>query len=103
MKISITTLSKAFEKVSERIKADLGDEIEIENDYYWAVGSPERTQFDSSDPPLMVGSLFDDIECLKRAVDGEAPFTLVDFERFASIILEISDLDLTVQIGGDPQ
>ena len=41
-----------------------------------------------------VGSLSDDIVSLQKAISGDGVFTLVDFERFANIIMEISDIDM---------
>ena len=94
MKISITDLIKAFTLITEIIKERFGDEIEFDTDYYWTVGFPSRKDFQKSDHTLGVGSLSDDIVSLQKAISGDAVFTLVDFERFANIIMEISDIDM---------
>lgn len=94
MKISIEEIKKAFFIIINTIEENIGKEVEFASDYYWSVGFPERNDFQKADHSLMVGSLSDDIRSLRKSINDENIFTTVDFERFANIILEISNIEM---------
>lgn len=58
-------------------------------DEYWVVEAPDWTDF-SHEPKISVGSLRDDVEHLKKVLDGEMP-TAVDFDRLAAVFRVVAD------------
>ena len=90
--INVTTrqLKEIFNRIVEKLEREGIDNVNIDEDYYWIILSGEWTDFDSNPSPA-VGSLIDDWESLLRCLNGNAPFTYVDFDRTASILRAVSE------------
>ncbi len=67
-------------------------EVELNSDYYWMISPNERENFTGENPPEpSVGSIIDDIEHLKKLIAGNSLPTLVDIDRFANVLIAISE------------
>ncbi len=91
IKIEVDTLEIAFKRIISRLRNfEQVDEVEFDFDTYWQVSEfweeyPEKYS-------MMVGSIVDDIDCIKMLVeDDERMCTYVDFDRVASILHAISE------------
>ncbi|MGN0695236.1 MAG: hypothetical protein ACI4J5_00565 [Oscillospiraceae bacterium] len=70
-------------------------EIELTEDYYWDIGSNEKFRMTDSggspaQPELSVGSLFDDVDSIRKTVSEECAASMVDIDRLAHILEYIS-------------
>ena len=90
MKITITELSQVCELLFKKTKLSGFNEIDFDTDNYWTIASDEREKFDK-EPALIVGSLFDDIEELKKILHKKNPTTIVDFDRLANILVAVGE------------
>ncbi len=89
MKIRLSELKFSCDMLLNKAKESGFSEIEIETDYYWFISSDEREEFDSDTPSLCVGSIYDDIDGLKKIIIGVNPPTPVDFDRLANILIAV--------------
>lgn len=88
-KINVEELEILFTKAIQKLKKEKQDEIELSYDIYRQVPIEEWDSFENIE--LETGSLFDDIDSLKKIInDNERPFTYVDFDRISSILRAIS-------------
>ena len=76
-----------FMKLSEAAK----EKIIIDDlDMYWSVGAPECYDM-LKEPSLVVGSLKDDLDELKKLLGNkDRPTAFINFERFAAVLNAIS-------------
>jgi len=85
MKVTLAEAYDLLKVIIEKSGFNMSDEIEINYDYYWNLDVSEMFDFEKK-PEVMVGSLYDDHDWLKRiATDDFA--TILDFERFAHLLL----------------
>ena len=93
MKINIEELELIFNILISRLQEFNLSEINIEDiDYYWSISYDEWTNMNKV-PENTVGSLSDDWNELNKIIIGEKEImTLVDFDRFSSIIKAISNV-----------
>lgn len=91
MKIKLTDLNKILKKLIEKAEIYGFNEIEIDEDYYWKICIDSMTDFSGPDPKLCTGSFKDDIEALNKILNDNEITTLVDFERFAFLIIAIQN------------
>ena len=83
-------LQKIFDRVIEML-ADCKEIKLADADYYWSINAPECYEM-TDNPEIVVGSLVDDIEALKKLIDNEErPVTFVDLDRLASVLHAISE------------
>ena len=93
MKVKMSELKQICEKLlTEAEQIGLG-EIDLPNDYYWLVLSPEREDFsigiDST--KIGVGSLSDDMQGLHQFLNGDYPPTINDFERIGNVFIAAAE------------
>ena len=91
----ITTLKHAkLQQICARVIEMLADFKEIklaDADYYGSIKAPECYNM-TDNPEMVVGSLMDDIEALKKLIDNEErPVTSVDLDLLASVLYAISE------------
>lgn len=88
-KISLNELSIVFNKIIEKLEFEELSEIVIYDNFYKFIPTDEWATFEKD--VIETGSLFDDIEGLKKLVlDKNRPCTYVDFDRLASLLRAIS-------------
>ena len=70
MKINIEELEKGFQLIFQKIKEGNNFvEIECNHDFYWTIDSNDRLVM-AKEPQVIVGSLYDDIDSLRKMNSG---------------------------------
>ena len=91
IKIHTIELQKIFELIIQKLNNENIHIITFNNDLYRYIPTDNWNSFTNND--IETGSLFDDIEALKLLVnDKERPCTYVDFDRIASVLRAISEI-----------
>lgn len=91
MKVTIDELKELFDILTDRaIKSGI-EEIDIDTDNYWFISSDEREDFKTASPNICVGSLFDDMDSLRKVFNGDNIPTPVDFDRLANVIIAVGE------------
>jgi hypothetical protein len=86
MKIEINQLKNLSEIIFRKIE-DLGfEEVSIDVDLYWNVSFEDAYNLSVEHPDIVVGSLIDDWEWLRKVLNKKNPATTVDLERLGSVI-----------------
>ncbi len=94
---NITQLQQGFNMLESFLKSYNIKEIPVEKDYYWNIESIEKFCLISqdgksllepsrNDESLNIGSLFDDIKMLDKAINGSNAITVVDIDRLAHVL-----------------
>jgi hypothetical protein len=90
MEIDLKDLQELFEiLISKAINAGF-EKIDIDSDFYQLITSGDRENF-SKLPVICTGSLVDDMESLKKVLEGSNPATTVDIDRLANVLISISN------------
>ncbi|MEM9922158.1 MAG: hypothetical protein AAF915_00120 [Cyanobacteria bacterium P01_D01_bin.50] len=90
IRITVDDLKQIFEFLLQRINNDKIEFVDVETDFYWLITSDEWSNFDSS-PEAAIGSIVDDWNSLQEILEDKRIVSYLDFERFASILREISE------------
>lgn len=91
MKINLNEIRRVFNDMLDKAN-ELGfKENEAGTNYYWAITSEDKTNFEIGSPNICVGSLVDDYTELKKVTNDINPPTVVDFDRIANIIIQIGN------------
>ncbi len=90
IRITVDELKQIFEFLLQRINNDKIEFVDVETDFYWLITSDEWSNFDCS-PEAVIGSLVDDWDSLQEILENKRIVTYLDYERFASILREISE------------
>ncbi|MEM6766997.1 MAG: hypothetical protein AAF655_18820 [Bacteroidota bacterium] len=88
--ITVDELRVVFNTIIIKLEHDSVSEMTIEEDLYWDYPRPNWTDMENT-TGLHVGSLFDDVESLKRDVFELEHISYLDFDRVASILKYISE------------
>ncbi len=93
--VGIDELNQLWGKVVAKIAFTFDERVNLgEIDYYWNVDSSVAFDTSKEEAPV-VGSLFDDVQELRKLLSEiERPTTVVDLERFSSLIKAIAYLAL---------
>ena len=89
MTIKINELDELYKFTIKSLKQSGFEEFEINSDYYWMTDADERENMGQK-PKLLVGSLIDDYESLKKLIEKIQPLTIVDLERMGNLLISIS-------------
>ena len=90
MKIKTEDLERCFKEIINKLREENIDLIKINTDYYQLISAGQWDNFEYNEDPS-VGSLFDDIESLKKMInEQDIPCTYVDFDRVSSVLRAIS-------------
>lgn len=87
---NITIQREELRQLFERMLERLGEETNLEADYYLSIPADEWEEFEDSSEPV-VGSLHDDWSELRQVIEEDRLFTAVDFDRLAAILKAISE------------
>ncbi|WP_417612117.1 hypothetical protein [Owenweeksia hongkongensis] len=98
--ITIKQLQTAFDRIIAKLELELGEEghIELKTSAYRLIPTEEWSDFSKpenwySSSKIEQGDLVDDLKELKKLIkDSTQPCTYVDFDRVASILREISQV-----------
>lgn len=91
MELRIGELQGLFKILVDKLEGLNLTEFKFESDNYWVISPDERVDFSTGSPNLCVGSLKDDLDSLKRVLNGSNPLTPVDFDRLASVLVAIGE------------
>lgn len=89
--ITIKEIEALFKLIIEKLKKDKLNQIELTTDEYWIITSDEWSDFEDTPKPV-VGSLKEDIEYLKRAIEENAIYSYSNFDRLAIVLRAISEM-----------
>ena len=87
--ITLDMLEDLFKHVIEKLKFDKVNKVELDMDFYRQITADEWKNL--GDSSIVIGSLVDDFDCLKKAVNIPYGFTYVDFDRTASLLRFVSE------------
>jgi hypothetical protein len=90
MKISKREIEILFKLISSKLSEDKFEEIDLDKDEYWIIASDEWQDFEGTPNPV-VGSLYEDVEFLKKSIDENHIISYSDFDRLAAILRSISE------------
>ena len=88
---NLGTLESIFQLLLERLRNAGVDEIRFQIDYYWTIGSMDRTASFEERPDVAVGSVYDDIIELKKILSDETRLTTLDLERLGNVLIAIGE------------
>lgn len=96
-KIKISELKKLFDKAIEKLELEYGNdaELELNTSIYRLIPTDKWDEFLKpedwhSASEIAQGDLQDDVTKLKKLLTEDRITTFVDFDRLASVLLEIS-------------
>ena len=70
--MSISDLRAAIDRILAHVEDDLGvKSIKLEHDYYWKISDEQVFSMEREPSSVNVGSLFEDIENLKKVLEGD--------------------------------
>ena len=91
MELSITELKILFEQIITKLEDEDVKSVKFNDDTYRFIPTDKWNSFEED--TIEIGSLYDDIESLKLLVrDRDRPCTYVDFDRLASILRAVSEI-----------
>lgn len=90
MNISFSELNILVEKFSKYATDNGFENFKLNEDYYWQLPDEMKHDFGAEKPELMVGSLVDDVESLKKIIHEGYPFTGLDFERLGHLFIYLA-------------
>ena len=90
MQVSVNELETLFKLVIRKLKQDNILKIDLDMDEYWVIFSNEWNIFEETPTPS-VGSLVEDVEYLKKAIQENEIHSYSEFDRLASLIRFISE------------
>jgi hypothetical protein len=93
--LTINELEKLFKLIVEKLKKDNIKNISIDFDEYWFITSDEWNNLNETPQPG-VGSLAEDVEYLKKALNQNEIFTYSDLDRMSSILKAISEKEAPI-------
>lgn len=89
MKVKLSELQHICEILLKKAEESGFNQIEMDFDNYWLISSDEREKFGSNTPTMCVGSIYDDIDSLKKILNGINAPSPVDFDRLANILIAV--------------
>ena len=90
--INVNQIRGILNRILDKLEFEVGEnEIPLKTDFYKLIPTEKWDDVTSSE--VNVGSLSDDvIELKKLLINRNRPCTYVDFDRFASLLREISQI-----------
>lgn len=88
--IRIDDLQKAIILLLSNFKTNIGEVIEIENDFYWDIPSKELYNPYEEPKQLTLGQLSDDINEVQRLANEPSSAISYDLKRISNIIKAMS-------------
>lgn len=88
--INLAEIEILFRLVLDKLKKDQVEKINITTDEYWIISTDEWADFKKT-PQAAVGSLAEDVNYLRKAIEENEIVTYSDFDRLAAILRFISE------------
>ena len=89
MKVNIDEIQEVVSLLLKKLKKSKGNEIELNNDFYWDISTEELYNPYAEPANLSLGQLSDDLLELKRLSTSDNAI-VYDLKRVASIIKALS-------------
>lgn len=93
--IKLNEFESLFELIIKKLKNDKLNDFEFNTDNYWIITSDEWSEFNKTPEPV-VGSLFEDIEYLKKTIEAKEIYTYSDFDRLATLLRAVSQMQAPI-------
>ena len=90
MKVNIDEIQKITSFLLSRLREEKGNEIEIENDFYWDISSDELYNPYDTPENISLGQLSDQLKEIKRLSVSPDNAVSYDLKRIAVIIKALS-------------
>ena len=91
MTIDLEELRNLFNLLVTHIEQNVGMELDVHEDYYWNIPSPDRYDVYSNPDMLTVGQLTEDLQQLQKISDGVSEPIGYGLVWLASIIRKIGE------------
>jgi len=89
MKVKIDDIEKVASLLLSKLKESKGNEIELNNDFYWDISEEELYNPYQDPKNITLGQLSDDLEEIQRLIKSDDAITY-DLKRLASILKALS-------------
>lgn len=89
MKVKIDNLEKIISLLLKKLKNSKGNEIELDNDLYWAISSEELYNPYEEPKNMTLGQLEDEVNEIMRLMDTDDAI-IYDLKRVANILTALS-------------
>lgn len=89
MKVNLEEIEKVVSCLLSKLRESKGNEIELNNDYYWDISEEELYNPYEEPKNITLGQLSDDLEEIQRLNKSDDAIAY-DFKRLASILKALS-------------
>jgi len=89
MKVNIDEIQKITSLLLSKLKESKGNEIEINNDYYWEISNEELYNPYEEPRNITLGQLSDDLDEVHRLLQSDDAI-MYDLKRIAGILKTLS-------------
>lgn len=89
MKVNLEEIEKVVSCLLSKLRESKGNEIELNNDYYWDISAEELYNPYEEPKNITLGQLSDDLEEIQRLNKADDAI-VYDFKRLASILKALS-------------
>ena len=89
MKVNIDEIQKITSLLLSKLKESKGNEIEINNDYYWEISNEELYNPYEEPRNITLGQLSDDLDEVHRILQSDDAI-MYDLKRIAGILKTLS-------------
>ncbi len=90
MKVNIDEIQKITSLLFSKLREQNGDEVELENDFYWDISSDELYKPYDDPKDISLGQLSDDLKEVQRLSQSSDEAIPYDLKRIAEIIKALS-------------
>ncbi len=88
--ITINEIEILFKLIIDKLEKDHLQYFNFSTDEYWLISADKWNDF-KNPPEIVVGSLKDDINYLKKSIVEKEVFTYSDLDRLATVLRAISE------------
>ena len=89
--MKIDDLEDVLTSMFSRLRENVGDVLEIKNDFYWDIPAEELYNPYEEPRKLTLGQLSDDLNEIKRLIKSPEEAILYDLKRIANILNSLSN------------
>jgi hypothetical protein len=93
MKVKMSELKELCEMILTKVELIGCSEIDLPNDYYWFIHSSDREDIHAynASSKAVLGSLIDDMESLRKVLNGTNPPEINDFDRLGNVVIVVGE------------
>ena len=90
MKVNINEIQKITSLLLSKLREQKGNEVELENDFYWDISSDELYKPYDDPKDISLGQLSDELKEIQRLSQSSDEAIPYDLKRIAEIIKALS-------------